>query len=210
MDSKANVPPGFTAPQIGFPQSDSPIIGSLGCEPVGEHSRHDSGTDFTINLNNTYPGGSYITPPSAGTSFEDLDTMEALGCNSVHLAVQKGHLSIIRLLLETDVDINARNAAGFTALHMAIMEGKHLVAQYLLEHGASSDILTSNGRGTLHLAVESGNPILVQMLLDYGGDPDMKDYSGQTAFHAAVINGYEEIVRLMLRKGVNSLAKVGR
>jgi ankyrin repeat protein len=142
-----------------------------------------------------------------GADSDGLDN--AHGNTALHLAAQKGHLQIVRLLLETGVDANALNEDGMSPLHISIVANNVPIAQYLLEHGASSSVTNNTGQNTLHLAVETEDVNMVRMLLEYVTDPDARDGDGKTAFHRAVAKGQEEIVRTMLMKGVNSQAKVG-
>lgn len=55
----------------------------------------------------------------------------------LHLAVSGGHISILRLLLQScEIPINIRDTKGYTALQRAVFAGKMEMVSMLLEHGA--------------------------------------------------------------------------
>ncbi|KAL9117806.1 MAG: hypothetical protein Q9187_005651 [Circinaria calcarea] len=62
-----------------------------------------------------------------------------LGQTALHVAAEKGDLSIVRLLLESsDIPVNARDAQGSTALHLAAAGGYCDVVRLLLEANEAS------------------------------------------------------------------------
>ena len=46
------------------------------------------------------------------------------GQTPLHLAVEKGHLSLVNLLLAQKAQVNAKNKEGKTALHLACEKGR--------------------------------------------------------------------------------------
>ncbi|KAH6665776.1 ankyrin repeat-containing domain protein [Halenospora varia] len=134
------------------------------------------------------------------------------GNTALHLATLKGHLPIIRLLLQTSSpsQLNTANLSGQTPLHLAIITKNQPVAHFLISQHADTSALTHNNESILHLAVESGSTEMVELCLDLAGElRDKRDSEGRTAFHRAVAGGNEGIVRLLLQRGVNHQAKVG-
>lgn len=62
----------------------------------------------------------------------------------LHLAAEKGHEGILRLLLERGgIDIDSRDSSGYTALHRAVQCGRMGVVQILLEHEADLSARTA-------------------------------------------------------------------
>jgi ankyrin repeat protein len=129
------------------------------------------------------------------------------GATVLHLAVQSVHLSILRLLLETSLDIDSKNEEGQSALHLATLRGSRDTIQLLLENGANTDLVDIRGQTALHLAAERGDTAVIRLLIE-STSPDSRDFLGRTAFHLAVQKGHEEIVRLMLDRGADIHAKV--
>lgn len=52
---------------------------------------------------------------------------------ALHLAAMKGHLAVVKLLVEKGADTLQRASADFTPLHLAVREGKTEVVEYLLQ-----------------------------------------------------------------------------
>lgn len=62
----------------------------------------------------------------------------------LHLAAEKGHEGILRLLLERGgIDIDSRDSGGYTALHRAVQRGRMGIVRILLEHEADMNARTT-------------------------------------------------------------------
>ncbi len=55
------------------------------------------------------------------------------GWTPLHVACEKGHASVVRLLLERGADVNARDGKGRTALVLAGQQGHKDVVRLLVE-----------------------------------------------------------------------------
>lgn len=64
---------------------------------------------------------------------------------ALHIASQKGHFSVVSLLLDMGADIHAQAHGGTTALHEAAYEKHELLSLYLIQRGASLYTQTSQG-----------------------------------------------------------------
>ena len=65
----------------------------------------------------------------------------------------KGHVDVVRCLLENGADVNARANRDFTPLMMAITNNRVNVAIFLMEQGADVNIQDKDGKTALHYAV---------------------------------------------------------
>eukprot|EP00794_Sanderia_malayensis_P019984 gene19984-21943_t len=63
----------------------------------------------------------------------------------LHWAASFADAEIVRLLLDSNADVNATNADGATALHDAIARGSEEIVVELLNHGANTDIVAIKG-----------------------------------------------------------------
>lgn len=109
------------------------------------------------------------------------------GSTSVHLAVKKNNINILKQLFAYGgVDVNAIELpliGGQTALHHACNSQSTEIVRLLLENGANPNIKSKSaiGETPLHLVCKLGSVYLTRMLLDAGADPDVKDNFGNNA-----------------------------
>jgi len=61
---------------------------------------------------------------------------------SLHLAVQNGNIEIVKTLLASNCDLDARNADGLTPLDLAITSNNTEIVQLLLEHKDGTRVST--------------------------------------------------------------------
>lgn len=87
---------------------------------------------------------------------------------TLHIAAEKGHESIVRVLLEHNVDVNDKDSSGSTALHLAARNKHDGVLRLLLEGGADVNAPNANGWTAAHEAAETGNAAALSLLLSHG------------------------------------------
>jgi ankyrin repeat protein len=86
-------------------------------------------------------------------------------------ASERGHVEMVRALLETDIEVDHVNRLGWTALLEAVILGDG---------------------GPAHQEI-------VQLLVDAGADRGIADGDGVTALEHARERGYDEIARILGR-----------
>ncbi|XP_052277597.1 NF-kappa-B inhibitor cactus-like isoform X2 [Dreissena polymorpha] len=86
---------------------------------------------------------------------QDFDIANYDGLTCLHLAVMNGHMDILQLLIERDVDLNMiERKAGTTVLHMACISGDvKLVRTLMSVRACNMDARTYSGYTTLDLAL---------------------------------------------------------
>jgi len=92
------------------------------------------------------------------------------GSTPLHLASQKGHVEVARLLVGYGADAAAQDGEGWTPLHRASERGHLDVARFLVEHGA--DVAAQDGGGStpLYWAFERGHLVLARLLIKHRTD----------------------------------------
>ncbi|RMZ71370.1 ankyrin repeat containing [Pyrenophora seminiperda CCB06] len=86
----------------------------------------------------------------------------------LHIAVEKGHEKLVRLLLMQGGNVNEKDARGSTVLHKAASKGYESVVRVLLEApGLDLDVVDAEGWTALHRAAESGNEVVVLLFLGH-------------------------------------------
>lgn len=124
-------------------------------------------------------------------------------------SAHNGEEAVVRMLLDSGVDIEAKDGSGWTALHCAAHRGQEPVVRLLLERGANKEERTDRGSTALLLAtVKRGNEGMLKLLLENGIEIDARCKDGWTALHQAVMHGHESLVQLLLEEGANINAKI--
>lgn len=91
---------------------------------------------------------------------------------SLFKAVENNDISKLRILLQKDINLNARNEDGDTALRLAVMFDRIKVENKLLEMGADPNIQNKDGKTALIWAAQNGYTETVVNLLEKGADPN--------------------------------------
>ena len=131
---------------------------------------------------------------------------------ALHSASFRGHLHVVRYLLQHGVDVNIRNAEDFTSLLLASMEGHREVVQCLLDHDADLELPDKWHYSPLILAAYNGYIEIIRLLLEHNADVNSQDEYGRTALHHTIrsdrfMTDRPQIVRLLLKNGANANAR---
>ena len=132
-----------------------------------------------------------------------------LGETLLHL-IQQGRsdsqdgVSVVQLLLDGGLDVNARDKRNWTPLHAASYYGRLKIVQALLDRGAITMAVDDHGKTPLH-QVSQGNfeslkvgCRIAELLLESGVDPNAQDNNLETPLHVASRLGRPEIVQALL------------
>eukprot|EP00922_Rhytidocystis_sp_ex-Travisia-forbesii_P055004 GHVS01081472.1.p1 GENE.GHVS01081472.1~~GHVS01081472.1.p1 ORF type:complete len:424 (+),score=90.77 GHVS01081472.1:188-1459(+) len=122
----------------------------------------------------------------------------------LHRAAVKGHLEVLKLLLEAGAAIDATTQWGCTALHLAATNGHCEVVEELLIRGAKADTVTQFGSRALLSAAYNLHCKAVSLLLNNGSDINQRNQKGLTALHLAVQQNSYEMILLLLHHGANA------
>ncbi len=82
----------------------------------------------------------------------------------LHTAVGTGLLSIAKLLIEGNAEVNVLQASRISPLHLAAQNGNIEMIILLLENGALIDIRNDNGQTAADLALERGHGEIAEIL----------------------------------------------
>merc|ERR1712001_782468 len=79
------------------------------------------------------------------------DNTPIITCTAGHDR-KKGHLEIVKLLLEQGIDINSKGGHGYTMLHFAVEDFNFEIVKFLLDNGANVNAKTGKHNTPLHSA----------------------------------------------------------
>jgi ankyrin repeat protein len=123
-------------------------------------------------------------------------------------ASAKGHVEVVKSLIEKGANVNIKNENGTTALNMALSEKKVETADILRAHGAILDSRTVKVISAEMIeAAKFGFLDRIKLFLAAGLDVDTKDKTGATALMVACHSGELEMVKFLLERGANVNAK---
>uniref|UniRef100_A0A8B9YTM7 Ankyrin repeat domain-containing protein 17 n=1 Tax=Bos mutus grunniens TaxID=30521 RepID=A0A8B9YTM7_BOSMU len=123
--------------------------------------------------------------------------------SALTLACYKGHLEMVRFLLEAGADQEHKTDEMHTALMEACMDGHVEVARLLLDSGAQVNMPADSFESPLTLAACGGHVELAALLIERGASLEEVNDEGYTPLMEAAREGHEEMVALLLGQGAN-------
>lgn len=133
--------------------------------------------------------------------------------STLHIAAQKGHNRIVRVLMQHQVNCNVKDSDGRTPLMHAVIEDHQAVVISLLAYGARVGERDCVCRSALHWAVWHRRESILRILLKHHSererdlDIDTYDENGCTSLHIAVERGFETGVLMLMQSGANLHSK---
>jgi uncharacterized protein len=86
----------------------------------------------------------------------------------LHAGAAGRNFEVMKLLVDSGSNVNARQHGGWTALHAASQNGDLSIAELLLSHGADPKARAENNQGPMDLALTRGQQAIVDLLEKYG------------------------------------------
>ncbi|XP_048884162.1 ankyrin repeat and KH domain-containing protein 1-like isoform X4 [Brienomyrus brachyistius] len=123
--------------------------------------------------------------------------------SALTLACYKGHLDMVRFLLDAGADQEHKTDEMHTALMEACMDGHVEVARLLLDSGAQVNMPADSFESPLTLAACGGHVELAALLIERGANLEEVNDEGYTPLMEAAREGHEEMVALLLAQGAN-------
>ncbi|KAM7135648.1 ankyrin repeat domain-containing protein 6 isoform 2-T2 [Molossus nigricans] len=123
------------------------------------------------------------------------------GRTPLHLAANKGHLSVVQILLKAGCDLDVQDDGDQTALHRAAVVGNTEVISALIQEGCALDRQDKDGNTALHEASWHGFSQSVKLLVKAGANVLAKNKAGNTALHLACQNSHSQSTRVLLLGG---------
>ncbi len=127
--------------------------------------------------------------------------------SALHFAV--GHTSsngveILKLLLASKVDVNARAEYRRTPLRFAAQSGNTVAVKLLVEHKADVDAQQRDRKTPLHLAASNGSVEIAKMLIESKADVNARDLYKNTPLMCAVVAKHKEVETLLRQHGAKA------
>ncbi|CAC14420.3 Ion transport domain-containing protein [Caenorhabditis elegans] len=131
------------------------------------------------------------------------------GFTPLHLAAQSGHDSLVRMLLNQGVQVDATSTTmNVIPLHLAAQQGHIAVVGMLLSRSTQQQHAKDwRGRTPLHLAAQNGHYEMVSLLIAQGSNINVMDQNGWTGLHFATRAGHLSVVKLFIDSSADPLAE---
>ncbi len=135
---------------------------------------------------------------SSSTTFNPANDM---GWTPFHGAAQAGDVEIIKLFVESGVELELKENRGWTALFTAAAYGNVDAVRYLKEEDADPYVVDEHGWTTLHAAAESGSVPTAEYLSSIGLGINRLNGQESTALHGAALAGHLQMAEYLITKG---------
>ncbi len=123
------------------------------------------------------------------------------GNTLLHVAAEKNHEDIARLLIENGADIDAQNNNGYLPLDYAISCGSADIVQLLIDKGAKVNISDND---LFLYSIKYNFKNVVEYLIDEVEDVNTTYSDYGTLLHYAAKKGYEDIVKSLICRNANA------
>ena len=161
------------------------------------NNKHDI---FTAVLDNDIPKLKALIEREADLNVRSVDNVTPLIAATV-----MGRQKVIQILLDANVDVNAKDNKGWTALiHLASVIDSPEIARALIKAHADINAVGKDGATALIVAAMKGNMELVKTLVQAGADLNVAaKTTGHhfTALYAAEKEGHKEIAAFLKKSG---------
>lgn len=200
VDSE-NITPFLTACSVGASQE---FLAELLERSVVEYP----GFSLQKGKEETVLAGGKVEPPTDDTNVQQaipdlkvpslatpkicvVNIPDNLGMTPLIVAASRGHLQIVRWLLDVGADLDAQNSRGQTALHRAVSRGSSDLIELLVassekknaDHRAAHrrwmDLQDSHGESALFYASVDNNEEVGRYLLRHGADRELRNKKGK-------------------------------
>ena len=121
--------------------------------------------------------------------------------------IQHGQVEVMRLLLEHNVDKDARDVAQRTPIHNAARSGHFEACCLLLQHQADKDARDRYGATPLHYTASTGEVEVCRLLLQHQADKEARDSYGETPLHKGARHGEADVCRVLLENEADKDAR---
>ena len=131
----------------------------------------------------------------------DVNNRDNRGWTPLHLAAEKGHLSIIQTIYQRDSStLHDVTYDGRTALFIASREGHiNIVSWILQQDNVNVNTATNRGWTPLHIAALYSHSDVVDLLLRHNADINARHNRGRTPLHMACQTGDLNTVLTLMR-----------
>lgn len=166
---------------------------------------------FDIETNHWWHGESLLTRAVGQRNAVIAKKLLSLGADPnkykekpslLHIAIINRDETMVRLLIEAKININACDHFYNTPLIRAVDMDLCSIGRFLIDSHANVNSKDIFGKTALHFAVYKNHRSFVQMLLEAGADPNILDDYGKSPFDYITDVDNFDVVLLLLNAGI--------
>lgn len=135
------------------------------------------------------------------------DARTSKGLPAISLAIRKGDLPVVSMLIDAKANIDAQDKDGRTPLMKAIESGNRHIFALLIDQDPEIEMLDREGETALFKAVREGNTTFCRKIIDLGANVDVVNQNGLTPLMLAVDYARIGIVKSLLQAGADPTVK---
>jgi E3 ubiquitin-protein ligase mind-bomb len=125
------------------------------------------------------------------------------GHTALQAASQNGHIEVIKVLINYDVDVEIEDKDGDRAIHHAAFGDEPSVIELLHRTGVDLNARNKRRQTPLHIGVNKGHVGVVKVLLELGCHPSLQDSEGDAPLHDAISKKRDDMLSLLLEHGAD-------
>ena len=126
------------------------------------------------------------------------------GDTPLHVAIRDERWVTATLLIDKDVDLNARNDANVVPLQTAIAQNNLALAHAMFERGANPDISYDSGQPALLAAIAAKEAKAARVILHHEADPNILNKTKVSPLYLALRSGQAALVPDLLKAGADA------
>lgn len=137
----------------------------------------------------------------------------SFGKGDLFVACEKGHIQIVKLLIDKGFDINAEGEDGLCPFMFALQNQQFEIVDYLIEMGPEFklthekwisliSVFNSDGSTLLTKACSTGYQHIARLIIQQTNDFNKRDQNGWSPITSACYGGHKTIVQHLLDNGV--------
>lgn len=121
----------------------------------------------------------------------------------LQVAINREHIRVVQVLLNSGADPNIIGAYGNNALHTACNRGNIIIVELILVQIVNIDAKNKKRKTALHMATFRKHYDIVELLLDKGSNPNIEYYEGNTLLHHATRKNKNRLIKLLIKYGAD-------
>ena len=129
------------------------------------------------------------------------------GLTALLMAVSKGQIDAVKVLIEFGANIYCKNSSGLDVVHLCAQGNYAEILVYFNEISVMLSNTDNKGGTPLHWAAYMGSFNVLSLLISLRVNKNIRDSEGRTPLHLGVMAGNEKVVRKLIISGANTEIK---